>query len=97
MGTVALDPDAISDYRYFYEEQLPKTFDVVSGRVLGTDEFYPPLEPEEMGAVIYHAATEGGDTFRFQSGPHAVRMLEERAKLTDQEYIEQYLEYYKAK
>ena len=97
VGTVALDPDAIADYQFFYKEQLPRTFDVVSGKVLGTDEFYPPLEPEEMGEVIFRAATEGGDTFRFQSGPHAIRMLEERAKLTDQEYIEQYLDYYKAK
>lgn len=64
--------------------------------MVGSDEFYPPIEPEEMGAIIYDAVVNGGDTFRFQSDPHAHRLLEDRAKMTDQEYIELFKRYFKA-
>ncbi len=96
VGTDFLDPAAIEDYKYFYDVQMPQTGRVVDGNVVGTDEYYPPIEPEEMGAIIYNAVVYGGDTFRFQSGPHAHRLLEERAKMTDQEYIEQFKTFFKA-
>ncbi len=96
VGTDFLDPTAIEDYKYFYDVQLPRTGGVVDGAVVGSDEFYPPIEPEEMGAIIYDAVVSGGDTFRFQSGPHAHRLLEDRAKMTDQEYIDLFKHYFKA-
>lgn len=95
-GTDFLDPAAIADYKYFYENQLPQTIQVVEGTVVGTGEVYPPIEAEEMGAIIYHAAVSGDKTFRYQSGPHARRLLEERAKMTDQEYIDCYKKFFKA-
>lgn len=95
-GTEFLPQDKIEDYRYFFDNQLPQTGAVVDGAVLGTDEFYPPIEPEEMGRIIYDAAVSGGDTFRFQSGPHARRLLEERAKMTDEEYICLYKKFFRA-
>jgi len=95
-GTVFLPQDRIPDYDYFFREQLPRTGAVVDGAVIGTEEFYPPIEPEEMGEIIFQAAVNGGDTFRFQSGPHARRLLEERAKMTDQEYITLYKKYFRA-
>lgn len=95
-GTDFLDPAAIADYKYFYEVQMPQTGKVVDGAVIGTDEFYPAIEPEKMGAIIFDAATGTDGTFRFQSGPHARRLLEERAKMTDQEYIELYKAFFKA-
>ena len=96
VGTAFLDPTAIADYKYFYDVQLPQTGRVVDGTVVGTDEYYPPIEPEEMGAIIYNAVSSGDRTFRHQSGPHARRLLEERAKLTDQEYIDHYKKFFKA-
>ena len=93
-GTDVLDPDAIEDYRYFYQETMTRNMKIVEGNVLGTEEHYEPLEPEEMGEVIYRAAMDTTGIFRFQSGPHAVRSLEERAKLSDQEYIEKYKQYF---
>lgn len=96
VGTDFLDPTAIADYQYFYNEQLPRTGMVLDGTVVGTEELYPPIEAEEMGAIIYNAVVSEEKVFRHQSGPHARRLLEERAKLTDQEYIDAYKEFFKA-
>lgn len=96
VGTDFLDPTAIADYQYFYNEQLPRTGMVLDGTVVGTEEIYPPIEAEEMGAIIYNAVVSEEKVFRHQSGPHARRLLEERAKLTDQEYIDAYKEFFKA-
>ena len=96
VGTDFLDPAAIADYRYFYSEQLPRTGMVLDGTVVGTEELYPPIEAEEMGAIIYDAVVSEEKVFRHQSGPHARRLLEERAKMTDQEYIDAYKEFFKA-
>lgn len=95
-GTDFLDPAAIEDYRYFYSEQLPRTGLVLDGTVVGTEEFYPPIEAEEMGAIIYDAVVSEEKVFRHQSGPHARRLLEERGKMTDQEYIDAYKKFFKA-
>lgn len=96
VGTDFLDPASIADYQYFYNEQLPRTGMVLDGTVVGTEELYPPIEAEEMGAIIYDAVVSEEKVFRHQSGPHARRLLEERAKLTDQEYIDAYKEFFKA-
>ena len=95
-GTDFLDPAAIEDYKYFYDVQLPQTGKVVDGTVVGTDEYYAPIEPEAMGEIIYNAVVNGGKIFRFNSGIHARRCLEEREKLSDQAYIDWYKKFYKA-
>lgn len=95
-GTEVLKNDC-PDYAYFYETQLPRTMTIVGGEV---PEFpgshYDPLEPEQMGQIIYRAATEHSRQFRYNSGEHAQKLFDHKQRMTEQEYIEFYRKYFKA-
>ncbi len=96
VGTEILKND-LPDYGYFFETQLPCTMQIVGGEVPGhPGSHYDPLEPEEMGAIIYQAATENTNQFRYNSGTHAQMLFDGKQSMTEQEYIEFYREYFKA-
>jgi len=96
VGTEILKND-LPEYKYFFEKQLPRTMEIVGGQVPGhPGAHYEPLEPEEMGEIIYRAATEHAKQFRYNSGTHAQMLFDHKQGMTEQEYIEFYREYFLA-
>lgn len=96
VGTEVLE-NQLPEYAYFYEKQLTATMQIVGGQVPGHPGIhYDPLEPEEMGEIIYRAATEKTDQFRYNSGTHAQMLFDHKQSMTEQEYIEFYREYFHA-
>ena len=97
-GTAMLDPGLIDDYKYFYENTVARTFEIISGGLPGHPGLhFDPIEPEEMGEVIYEAVTSGSKQFRWYSHDHAKIMFADREKMTYQEYIDFYKDYYLGK
>ena len=97
-GTAMLDPGLVDDYRYFYENTVARTFEIISGGLPGHPGLhFDPIEPEQMGEVIFEAVTSGSKQFRWYSHEHAKIMFEDREKMTYQEYIDFYKDYYLGK
>ena len=95
VGTEMLNPELVEDYQYFYKNTVANTFRIIEGGVPGhPDLHFDPIEPEEMGAVIYEAVTSGSKQFRWYSHEHARIMFEDRERMTYQEYIDFYKDYY---
>ena len=95
VGTQFLPPDLISDYQYFYENTVARTMSVVEGDVPGhPGVHFDPIELEEMGEIIYKAATEKSSQFRYHSSQHSDMMFADWNKMTAQEYIDFYKEFY---
>ena len=87
----------LPEYKYFFEQQLPATMKIVDGEVPGhPGSHYDPIEPEQMGEIIYQAVTSGTKQFRFNNGTHAQQMFDDKARMSEQEYIDFYKDYFKA-
>lgn len=96
VGTEILEND-MPEYKYFFEQQLPVTMKIVQGEVPGhPGSHYDPIEPTRMGEIIYQAVTGNTKQFRFNNGPHAQQMFDNKANMSEQEYIDFYKEYFKA-
>ena len=95
VGTEMLRPDMVEDYKYFYDHTVARMFGIVEGNVPGHPGLHiDAIEPEQMGAVIYEAVTSGSKQFRWVSHEHTKIMFEDREKMTFQEYIDFYKDYY---
>lgn len=95
-GTEMLRND-LPEYKYFFEQQFPATMRIVGGEVPGhPGSHYDPIEATEMGEIIYDAVVSGTKQFRFNNGPHAQMLFDDKAGMTEQEYIEFYRDYFKA-